>query len=135
MNTPREGARRGSLGLRAGVGAVIALGSTVAARARESWETGGPGISALALDDVIVAVFAGLVAGVAFHLARGREAAGVMRHYLAWMLAATVAAVPVLLPDARGDGPWILLVGAPAFGILAGGGWAIFLRRIEGHDL
>jgi hypothetical protein len=107
----------------------------VAARARESWETGGPGISELAWDDVIVAVFAGVLAGLTFHLARGRESAGVMRHYLAWMLAATVAAVPVLLPDARGGGPWIVLIGAPAFGILAGGGWAIFLRRIEGHDL
>lgn len=135
MNTVHDGMNRKLLALRVGVGALIACGTTVAARARESWEAGGAGVGASVSEGIVSTVLAGGAAGIVFHLVRGTETINPARHYLAWMLAATFAAVPILLPDVRSEGQWSLLLGAPIFGVLAGGGWAIFLRRLSGHDL
>ena len=135
VNTLRDGMSRKSLALRIGAGVLIAYGTTVAARARENWETGGEGVAAPVSDDIISTVIAGGVAGIVFHFVRGSGTISTARYYLAWMLAATFAAVPILLPDVRSEGQWSLLLGALIFGVLAGGGWAIFLRRLAGHDL
>lgn len=120
-----------ALAQRTGVGVLLALASVVVGRVRESWEYSGRGLDAIDWQGLGVAMIAGALAGMAFHLARGRGSPSAARHYTAWILAATVAAVPILLSDARASGPWILIVGAPLFGVLAGGGWAIFLRRLD----
>ena len=134
MTESREWPRLGSLGARIGVGIVLALGSLLGGRVRESWETGSVGVRSLSASDYLIAVVAGLVAGTAFHLTRGSGPPSRARHYISWMLASTLAAIPVLTPDILGGRQWTLLFLAPAFGVLVGGGWAMFVRRLSGEE-
>lgn len=134
MTELREWPRLGSLGARIGVGIILALGSLVGGRVRESWETGSANVRSLSEWDYLIAVVAGFVAGTAFHLTRGSGPPSHARHYISWMVASTLAAIPVLTPDILSGRPWTLLFLAPAFGVLVGGGWAMFVRRLSGHD-
>lgn len=58
-----------------------------------------------------------------------------MQFYVTWIAALTIAALVVLIPDVASSSDYSQLILAPAFGVVGGGGVALFLRRISNHDI